>query len=112
MFEQFPLNTTKHLDYLAFKKAFFMFLNRKTSELNKQDLYSDIIQLKDSMNDKRVFYDLPVGHRIRITGNYLVGLLEGDGSFYLNKHDMTVRVSFVTTTPNKVRPALFILFFF
>lgn len=79
-----------------------MFLNRKTSELNKQDLYSDIIQLKDSMNDKRVFYDLPVGHRIRITGNYLVGLLEGDGSFYLNKHDMAVRVSFVTTTPNKV----------
>lgn len=23
LFEQFPLNTTKHLDYLAFKKAFF-----------------------------------------------------------------------------------------
>lgn len=47
MFEQFPLNTTKHLDYLAFKKAFFMFLNRKTSELNKQDLYSEIIELKN-----------------------------------------------------------------
>jgi hypothetical protein len=94
LFEQFPLNSTKHLDYLAFKKAFFMFLNRKTSELNKQDLYS--------MNVKRVSYVLPAGHNIRITGNYLVGLLEGDGSFFFNKHDMTVRVSFVTTTPNKV----------
>lgn len=102
LFEQFPLNSTKHLDYLAFKKAFLMFLNRKTSKLNKEDLYSEIIELKDSMNVKRISYVLPVGHHVRITGNYLVGLLEGDGSFYLNKQDMTVRVSLVTTTPNKV----------
>lgn len=102
LFEQFPLNTTKYLDYLAFKKGFFMFKNRKTNELNKQELYLDIIKLKDSMNDKRVNYDLPVGHRIKITGNYLVGLLEGDGSFYLNKQDMTSRISLITTTPNKV----------
>lgn len=102
IFEQFPLNSTKHLDYLAFKEAFFRFKNRKTSKLNKQDLYSNIIKLKDSMNVKRVKYDLPAGHIIRITGNYLVGLLEGDGSFYLNKQDMTVRVSLATTTPNKV----------
>ncbi|KAF2135077.1 uncharacterized protein K452DRAFT_196441, partial [Aplosporella prunicola CBS 121167] len=32
LFEQFPLNTTKYLDFLDFKKAFFMFKNRKTSE--------------------------------------------------------------------------------
>jgi hypothetical protein len=102
LFEQFPLNSTKHLDYLAFKKAFFMFLNRKTSELNKTDLYSKILELKNSMNVNRVSYVLPAGHNIRITGNYLVGLLEGDGSFYFNKNDITVRVSLVTTTPNKV----------
>lgn len=102
LFEQFPLNTTKHLDYLAFKKAFFMFLNRKSSKLNKADLYSEILELKDSMNTKRVSDVLPRGHEIRITGNYLVGLLEGDGSFYLNKQDMTVRVALVTTTANKV----------
>jgi hypothetical protein len=102
LFEQFPLNTTKHLDYLAFKKAFFMFKLRKSSELNKQDLYTKIIEIKDSMNDKRINCDLPADHRIRITGNYLVGLIEGDGSFYLNKHDMTPHVSLVTTTPNKV----------
>lgn len=102
LFEQFPLNTTKYLDYLAFKKCFFMFKNRKTNKLNIQDLYLDIIKLKDSMNDKRVNYDLPVDHRIKITGNYLVGLLEGDGSFYLNKYDMTSRITLITTTPNKV----------
>jgi hypothetical protein len=89
LFEQFPLNSTKHLDYLAFKKAFFMFLNRKTSELNKTDLYSKILELKNSMNVNRVSYVLPAGHNIRITGNYLVGLLEGDGSFYFNKQGMS-----------------------
>ena len=26
IFEQFPLNTKKHLDYLAFKKSFFIYL--------------------------------------------------------------------------------------
>ncbi len=98
LFEQFALNSTKLLDYLAFKKAFFMFLNRKSCELNKPDLYKKILELKDSMNAKRVSYVLPLGHEIRITGNYLVGLLEGDGSFYFNKQDPTVRVTLVTTT--------------
>nr|UEX92750.1 LAGLIDADG endonuclease [Ophiocordyceps lanpingensis] len=53
------------------------------------------------MNSKRVNFILPANHSIRITGNYLVGLLEGDGSFYLNKQDMTVRLSLVTTTINR-----------
>jgi len=79
-----------------------MYVNRDTNSLSKQDLYSDIVQLKNSMNDKRVNFDLPDNHDIRITGNYLVGLLEGDGTFYLNKNDMTVHVSLVTTTQDKI----------
>lgn len=59
LFEQFPLNTKKYLDYLDFKKAFFMYVNRNTGSLNQKDLDSYIIQLKDSMNDKRVNFDLP-----------------------------------------------------
>ena len=102
LFDEFPLNTTKHLDYLNFKKAFFMF---KYSKLNLQDLYSIIIKLKDSMNDKRINFVLPESHNIRITGNYLVGLLEGDGSFYLNKHDLTSRISLVTTSVNRLDSA-------
>ena len=105
LFDEFPLNTTKHLDYLNFKKAFFMFKNRKYSKLNLQDLYSIIIKLKDSMNDKRINFVLPESHNIRITGNYLVGLLEGDGSFYLNKHDLTSRISLVTTSVNRLDSA-------
>ena len=69
------------------------------------DLYSIIIKLKDSMNDKRINFVLPESHNIRITGNYLVGFLEGDGSFYLNKHDLTSRISLVTTSVNRLDSA-------
>jgi hypothetical protein len=84
LFEHFHLNTKKHLDYLAFKKGFYMYVNRATASLDKQDLYSEIVQLKNSMNNKRENFDFPVDQQshIKITGNYLVGLIEGDGSFY------------------------------
>lgn len=61
-----------------------MYLNRDNSRLNKQDIFSNILQLKDTMNDKIVDFDLPENH-IRITGNYLdlVGLLEGGGGWII-----------------------------
>lgn len=89
IFEEFPL---KYLDYLDFK-AFFMFKSRKSNELSLLDMNSSIIELKDSMNTKRIHFYLPDNKSVRITGNYLIGLLEGpppDGSFYLNKQDFTV----------------------
>nr|YP_008964969.1 LAGLIDADG endonuclease [Annulohypoxylon stygium]AHB33528.1 LAGLIDADG endonuclease [Annulohypoxylon stygium] len=79
-----------------------MFRNRKSSELTLQEINLNIIKLKEGMNSQRVNFSLPVDHNIVITGNYLVGLLEGDGSFYLNKHDMTAHVSLVTTTVNRL----------
>lgn len=105
IFEKFPLNTTKYLDYLDFKKAFFMFKSLrslKNNELSLLEINSSIIELKDGMNTKRMNFSLPDYHSVRITGNYLIGLLEGDGSFYLNKHDLSVRVSLVTTTVNRI----------
>lgn len=41
LFDEFPLNTTKYLDYLNFKKAFFIFRNRE-STLSLQDSSSII----------------------------------------------------------------------
>lgn len=80
-----------------------MYRNRKSSELTLDEINLNIIKLKESMNSKRVDFNLSSDkHNIVITGNYLVGLLEGDGSFDLNKHDITARVSLVTTTINRV----------
>lgn len=100
IFDFFPLNTKKHLDYLDFKKAYFLFVNK--NNLNKQDAFSNIITIKNSMNDKRINFNLPEDHVIRITGHYLVGLLEGDGSFYLNKQSLTPHISLVTITQDKL----------
>lgn len=33
------------------------------------------------MNDKRTQFTMPAGH-VRITEDYILGLIEGDGSFY------------------------------
>ena len=46
LFEKFPLNTTKYLDYLDFKEAFFLFKNRKSNELSILQIYSNILELK------------------------------------------------------------------
>jgi len=64
------------LDYLDFKKAIFMFRNRKSS-VRGSELTLNIIKIKEGMNSKRVNFVLPEDHNIVISGNYLVGLLEG-----------------------------------
>ncbi len=107
LFDKFALNAVKYLDYLDFKTAFFMFKNRirsvKTLESvnEKNKMYNCIIDLADNMNSNRTNFNLPKDHSIRITINYLIGYLEGDGTFYLNKHDMSVHVSLATLTVNK-----------
>lgn len=65
LFEKFPLNTAKYLDYLNFKEAFFLFKNLVGE--NKH-----ILELKQSMNSNRVNFILPANHNIKITGNWSI----------------------------------------
>jgi len=81
LFEQFPLNGTKYLDYLAFKQA--VSLNLDTS-LSKETRIELISQLCSSMNTQRSDFSMPSHHTIRITPYWLLGLLEGESSFCLN----------------------------
>lgn len=39
--------------------------------------------IKDSMNSKRSNYEIPLDHKIRITSYWLLGFIEGDGSFFV-----------------------------
>lgn len=91
LFEQFSLNTIKHLDYLDFKKAFFLFKHRKDGVSNLQDVYSNIINLKNGMNDKRINFVLPEFHSIRITGNYFVGFLVFFKNLFLNQTSLILQ---------------------
>lgn len=106
IFETFSLNSVKYLDYLDFKNAFLMFYNiiknGSASGAKNLKLINNILNIIENMNSKRKNYDLPKDHVIRITANYLIGYLEGDGTFYLNKSDMSVHIGLVSITANRL----------
>lgn len=66
-----PLNTTKYLNYLAFKEGLLLYFNRnKNLSLTEKSLLFDKIRalfLKNSMNTSRTNFVLPDFHKIIIT---------------------------------------------
>lgn len=83
IFESFPLNSVKYLDYLAFKKAAEFILHNEHHSLEE---LKTITSLQNTMNSQRIEYELPSNHSIRITLPWLIGFTEGDGSFTTNKN--------------------------
>jgi len=82
LLDKFPLNGVKFLDYLSLKKAIAIKYDLSISKSEKIKLISE---LKNNMNTKRVDFTMPTTHTIRITPYYLLGLIEGEGSFCLSK---------------------------
>lgn len=62
IYEEFPLNGQKYLDYLAFKEA----ISIKLDYLNSDKLYL-IIRIKSKMNTTRTEFEFPSSHTVRIT---------------------------------------------
>lgn len=60
LFEEFPLNGVKHLDYLAFKKGMDIKLDQGLSKQQKWELTGE---LKKGMNSKRVDFEMPITHK-------------------------------------------------
>jgi len=88
---EYPLNTTKLLNFLAFKKAYELY----TSSKSKEDVAQFINELKNSMNNKRTDFNMPYppsgdqDYKPRITSYWLLGFVEGGGagSFFVKKSD-------------------------
>lgn len=78
IFDKYPLNTSKNLNYLMFKKGYELYYNSEDSMHNK---ISEIFNLINQMNKKRVYFKQPEGHRINITPYWLLGFVEGEGYF-------------------------------
>ena len=100
IFDKYNLNTTKYLDYLDFKEAFLFYLNRDKSltpnpNSSDNDNHKDkmvkekILELKNKMNTNRVYFDRPEHSKIVITKSWLLGFIEGDGSFFLRRDSIT-----------------------
>jgi len=66
IFDKYNLNTTNHLDYLNFKKAFLLYINRDKS-LEDDRVKHEIVELKNKMNTNRVDFVMPDSHKIVIT---------------------------------------------
>nr|YP_010714075.1 LAGLIDADG homing endonuclease [Fuscoporia gilva]WDD39638.1 LAGLIDADG homing endonuclease [Fuscoporia gilva] len=88
IFEKFNLNTSKYLDYLDFKEAYFLYFDRAPN-LNPDSIKDRILGLKNNMNTNRILYDRPENSKIVITKSWLLGFIEGDGSFFLRRDNLT-----------------------
>jgi len=77
----YPLNSTKLLNFLDLKKAFELYTNNTKTE----DIFKEIISLKNGMNSKRTEFKMPDFHIPLITSNWLLGFVEGEGSFSVRR---------------------------
>jgi len=94
IFDQYNLNTTKYLDYLDFRKAFILYHERdkNLSPEDKDRLMDQILELKNGMNSQRTNFNMPSRNlrddKTSITKSWLLGFIEGDGSFFISRSDI------------------------
>ena len=81
IFSKYNLNTSKYLDFSDFNLAFTLY--QKRAKLTDA-LISKLLELKNNMNTKRINFNMPENH-VLITKSWLVGFIEGDGSFSIER---------------------------
>ena len=84
IFDKQALNTSKNLNYLAFKEAYYLWYDRIKNN-NNNDLIEKILSIKNSVNRKRISFTQPKNHKIIITPYWLLGFIEGEGTFFVRK---------------------------
>lgn len=92
IFDKYNLNTTKYLDYLDFKKAYYLYKDKNLNtqdNLNNNKWMEDIVYLKSRMNSQRTNLDVPASiDKTSINKNWLLGFIEAEGSFFLSRSNM------------------------
>ena len=101
IFDKYNLNTTKHLDFLDFKEAFHLYRDGWRANFisvaggythknpNGGSVKEKILELKNKMNTNRIDFRRPLNSPIIITKNWLLGFIEGDGSFFIRRDNLT-----------------------
>ena len=105
---KYPLNSKKYLDFSDFKRAFELYTSSKTKtpELilpegtpkvpeGPRFAGEDITRIKDGMNKGRTNFSMPTEHKYRITPYWLLGFVEGDGSFFIRRKNYQLYFSIV-----------------
>jgi hypothetical protein len=93
IFSKYNLNTTKHLNFVGFAKAFTFYFN--SNKEDKAKIKPLIDNIKAGMNSKRTDFTLPESHKFIISCEWLLGFVEGDGSFFydFNKNTLVFSIS-------------------
>jgi len=98
------LNTTKYLDFLDFKEAYSLYKNRPYNYLYQSiDILSKIIDIKSKMNNSRTNFDVSSyieytwDQHIVIRPLWLLGYIEGDGSFNIWRENIDIVFALVQT---------------
>lgn len=79
IFKQYPLHTSKKLDFISFNEVFI--IKAKNKVLSETDI-AKIISIKNSMNSKREVFTYDTSKsQIIINPNWLIGFIEGEGTF-------------------------------
>lgn len=82
IFQQYPLLSTKNMHLHVFSKA--AYIMSKKLHLTPQGL-SDCLSIKTSMNRGRIDFDTSFNNFHLINPYWLLGFIEGDGSFQTRK---------------------------
>ena len=79
IFNNYPLHTSKKLDFQDFYKA--LFIRNKEKNLSQANL-ERILFIKNNMNSKRVIFTYDTTKsQIIINPNWFIGFIEGEGTF-------------------------------
>jgi hypothetical protein len=89
IFSKYNLNSTKHLNFLDFSRAFLIYMENNSREA-RSEVKNSIDSIIGNMNSTRSNFNLPEDHEINITSYWLLGFVEGDDSFYFESHNNTL----------------------
>jgi hypothetical protein len=92
IFDKCPLNTRKQLDYENWRKAFFKNLEYsktpKSEKEKKEKLGKEIKNIKSKMNNNKKPSEINT-NPFKITFYWLLGFIEGDGCFNMQKYKLS-----------------------
>lgn len=74
------------MNFLTFAQAFLLY-DQNTNREYRKHIKPLIVDLISNLNTKRSNFDLPISHKFDITPSWLLGFVEGEGSFFYNKRE-------------------------
>ena len=94
IFDKYPLLTHKQLDYKDWKNAIMLKnLGKKNGQSLNTDTFLKIVDIKNNINKSRTNFEAYVLSNDMINKNWLVGFIEGDGTFYFSNSSVVFGIT-------------------